>query len=204
MATPHEDPPKVRILSVASQLLQRHGMRRFRVVDVAEAAGMTHPNVYRYFTSRTALLDELVAQWLRPLEERVQTVVAAPDPVPDKLERMVTAVSRSYRLAKLEEPALFEAFAAAMAARRGVARKHRLKLQRAFDRVVDEGIASGVIVLRERAKAQALLQDCVWRFTDPQSILTDQDEGRTYEARLSRVLEAAISSMTSRSDWREN
>jgi AcrR family transcriptional regulator len=186
-----EEGPKARIMAAAGEQLRRHGVRRFTVVDVAGAAGMTHPNVYRYFTSKTALIDALVTAWLKPLEERIETVVGAPDPVADKLERMITAISRAYRTAKAEEPELFQAFAAATAASRAVSRKHRARLRKAFERVLEEGIGAGVIAIRERAKAQALLVDCCWRFIDPASILAESDTTTGVDGRLERVIEAA-------------
>jgi AcrR family transcriptional regulator len=150
MSAASDESPKGRILFAAAEQLKRHGGRKFTVVDVAEAAGMTHPNVYRYFTSKTALIDALVTAWLKPLEEQIETVVSAPDPVPDKLERMITAISRAYRGAKAEEPELFAAFVTATAASRAVSRKHRARLRKAFERVLDEGIGAGVIGIRER------------------------------------------------------
>ncbi len=184
--------PKTRILSAAAAELKRHGARKFTVVDVARAAGMTHPNVYRYFTSKTALIDALVTAWLKPLEELVESVIAAPDPTPDKLERMITAISRAYRAARSEEPELFQAFAAATAASRAVSRKHRARLRKAFERVLEEGIGAGVITLRERSKAQALLIDSCWRFIDPASILAESDTSSGVDGRLERVIEAAV------------
>jgi AcrR family transcriptional regulator len=187
-----DDGPKARILAAAAQELQRHGARKFTVVDVARAAGMTHPNIYRYFTSKTALIDALVTDWLKPLEELVETVISAPDPVPDKLERRITAISRVYRAAKIEEPELFLAFASATAASRAVSRKHRARLRKAFERVLEEGIGSGVIAIRERSKAQALLIDTCWRFIDPASILAETDTAGGVDGRLERVIEAAV------------
>ncbi len=187
-----DETPKGRILAAAARQLSRHGLRRFTVVDVAADAGMTHPNIYRYFTSKTALLDALVATWLKPLEDRIETVVNATDPVPDKLERMVVAISRAYRAAKAEEPQLFAAFAAATTASRAVSRKHRTRMRRAFERVIDEGIGTGMIGLRDRAKAQALLLDASWRFMDPAAILAETEEGLSFDGRLERVLEAVL------------
>jgi AcrR family transcriptional regulator len=196
--TGNEETPKARILAAAAQQLKKHGVRKFTVVDVAETAGMTHPNVYRYFTSKTALIDALVTNWLKPLEERVETVVSAPDPVPDKLERMVTAISKSYRGAKADEPELFAAFVTATATSRAVSRKHRARMRRAFERVIEEGIGAGVIGIRERSKAQALLLDASWRFIDPASILADVDEGGSLDGRLERVLEAVLQRLSRR------
>jgi AcrR family transcriptional regulator len=193
-----EEGPKARIMAAAGEQLRRHGVRRFTVVDVAHAAGMTHPNVYRYFTSKTALIDALVTSWLKPLEERIETVVGAPDPVADKLERMITAISRAYRAAKAEEPELFLAFAAATAGSRAVSRKHRARLRKAFERVLEEGIGAGVIAIRERAKAQALLVDACWRFIDPASILAEYDTTAGVDGRLERVIEAAVQRLARR------
>ena len=193
-----EETPKGRILAAAGQQLKRHGLRRFTVVDVAEAAGMTHPNVYRYFTSKTALIDALVTSWLRPLEDRIDMVVSAADPVPDKLERMVAAIARAYRAARTDEPELFAAFVAAAVANRAVARKHRSRMRRAFERVIEEGIGTGIIGLRDRAKAQALLMDASWRFIDPASVLAESDADASIDGRLERVLEAALQRLTRR------
>jgi AcrR family transcriptional regulator len=193
-----DDTPKARILAAAAQQLKRYGVRKFTVVDVAETAGMTHPNVYRYFTSKTALIDALVTNWLKPLEERIEMVVSAPDPVPDKLERMVVAISRAYRAARAEEPELFGAFVIATTTNRAVSRKHRARMRRAFERVIEEGIGAGVIGIRERAKAQALLLDASWRFIDPASILAEADDDASFDGRLERVLEAALQRLVRR------
>ena len=63
---------------------------------------MTHANVYRYFPSKTALLDEVIAVGLRPLEARLREAAEGADPAHDKLERMLMAVHREYR-GKLDE-----------------------------------------------------------------------------------------------------
>jgi len=187
-----DETPKGRILAAAARQLSAHGLRKFTVVDVAEAAGMTHPNIYRYFTSKTDLLDALVAQWLRPLEDRIETVVTAADPVPDKLERMVVAISRAYRTAKASEPQLFAAFVSATAEGRAVSRKHRFRMRRAFERVIEEGVGVGMIGLRDKGKAQSLLIDASWRFMDPSAILAETEDGAGIDGRLERVLDAAL------------
>ncbi len=193
-----DETPKGRILVAAAQQLKRFGVRKFTVVDVAESAGMTHPNVYRYFTSKTALIDALVTNWLKPLEERIEMVVGAPDPVLDKLERMVVAMSKAYRAARAEEPELFAAFVTATVTSRAVSRKHRARMRRAFEKVIEEGIGAGVIGIRERARAQALLLDASWRFIDPASILSEADDGANLDGRLERVLEAALQRLARR------
>ena len=51
-----------RILDIAREQIKRFGAKRLTVVSVAEEAGMTHANVYRYFSSKLALCDALTTR----------------------------------------------------------------------------------------------------------------------------------------------
>ena len=52
---------EARLVEIAHAHVRKFGHARTTVVGVAADAGMTHANVYRYFPSKTALLDEVVA-----------------------------------------------------------------------------------------------------------------------------------------------
>ncbi len=58
-----KNPPRERILAVASDLFYRQGIRAVGVESIAEAAGTNKMTLYRHFTSK----DELVAEYLRRL-----------------------------------------------------------------------------------------------------------------------------------------
>ena len=83
---------ETRLVEIARAHVRKYGHTRTTVVGVAADAGMTHANVYRYFPSKTALLDEVVASALRPLEALLREAADGADPAHDKLERMLTAV----------------------------------------------------------------------------------------------------------------
>ena len=57
--------PRERILSVASELFYRHGIRAIGVERIAEAAETNKVTLYRHFSSK----DELVAEYLRRLAQ---------------------------------------------------------------------------------------------------------------------------------------
>ncbi|MGL4728184.1 MAG: TetR/AcrR family transcriptional regulator, partial [Bosea sp. (in: a-proteobacteria)] len=71
---PSREPVDQRLLGIAGEHLRRFGPRRLTVVGVAEEAGMTHANVYRYFPSKEALLDAVVETWLKGMERRLADV----------------------------------------------------------------------------------------------------------------------------------
>ena len=61
--------PRERILSTASELFYRHGIRAVGVETIAEAAETNKMTLYRHFSSK----DELVAEYLQRLAEKAKS-----------------------------------------------------------------------------------------------------------------------------------
>ncbi len=134
----------IRLLGIATEHLARLGPKRVTVVAVAAEAGMTHANVYRYFPSKDALLDAVAGRWLRDVETRLAGIADAPDPADDKIERLLVALAALQRDALTNEPNLFSVHLDATVAARPIARRHRVRLRSLVERVVEEGITSGI------------------------------------------------------------
>jgi AcrR family transcriptional regulator len=187
-----------RLLAIASDHVRRFGSRRLTVVAVAEEAGMTHANVYRYFASKEALLDAVAGAALKPIERLLSDIAGAPDPVDDKLERMVLALARAYRDLLESDRPVFDLFAAAVEDNRGVARRHRGRVRTFVARVLDEGIAVGAFEPRDREAALSLLIDTFHRYTHPSSIRLDGARPRgPQDQRLSNLVRVAVRGLTS-------
>ena len=102
------DSVEARILEIARAHVRKFGAARATVVGVAQEAGMTHANVYRYFPSKATLFEEVTASWLRPIEARLREAADGAAPAYDKLERMLMALHRAYRQKLENDPALFD------------------------------------------------------------------------------------------------
>jgi len=57
-----------RIITETERLLRIYGHRKITVADIADACGFSAANVYRYFSSRRAILDALASHYLRESE----------------------------------------------------------------------------------------------------------------------------------------
>ncbi|MGL4324649.1 MAG: TetR/AcrR family transcriptional regulator, partial [Beijerinckiaceae bacterium] len=152
-----------RLVQLAEEEVRRIGFRRMTVVSVAEAAGMTHANVYRYFPSKVALADAVTTQWVKPIEAALGDATTASDPAIDKLGRMMLVLANAYRQRLDREPELFLLFAEAMAKARPVARKHRTRIRQLTERVMDEAVTDQGGDRTQRQQALALLFDGVHR-----------------------------------------
>lgn len=192
MATPRE-PSEMRILAVAGEHLRQHGLRRFTVVAVAEDAGMTHANVYRYFPSRTALIDAVVDVWLKSAERKLADIADGPDPAEDKLERLILALAKANRDLLHDEPHLFAALSQAVAKRHAISRRNRTRVRALFERVIDDGISTGAFEPRDRDRAIAFVIDATHRFIHPASLELEADVPQaSVDARLATLIRVAL------------
>jgi AcrR family transcriptional regulator len=195
---PQELSADARILETAALFVRRHGPRRATVVEIAEAAGMSHANVYRYFPSKAALLEEVTAVWLRPIEAEIRVIAEGPDPAPDKLERILFVVHRSYRDKLERDPALFRLLVEAAEANSSLARKHRGKVQGAVQRTIEEGFSQGSFRQADLRRALALVFDVAHRFLHPTAIALDAETARSaIDLRASRVARLLLQTLGS-------
>ncbi|MCB8818993.1 TetR/AcrR family transcriptional regulator [Microvirga rosea] len=168
-------PADTRLLAIAADHLKRFGPRQITVVEIADAAGMTHANVYRYFPSKAALIDAVAGQWLRSLETLIADIADAPDPADDKLERLIQASARTHRKLLQENRHLFDVYCAATETSRPLIRRHRTRMRQLMERVLDEGIATGKFDPRDRERALGLITDASYRFINPLTVRLDAD-----------------------------
>lgn len=193
LSTAEQPAVDLRILDVAAAHIRSDGMQRLTITRIAGELGMSHANVYRYFASKDALVDAVTGQWLKPIEAGLHIVADGPDPAYDKLERMLLGLHRAYRDKLESDDHLFALFAAAVDDGRGVARKHRLKVQSEIQRVVDEGLGNGVFRANDQRRALALVYDAMHRFVHPVCVRMDRDTSRVLlQARLERVAQLVL------------
>lgn len=69
------------ILSHARQAFVEKGFDGASMQDLARAAGMSAGNFYRYFPSKAAIVEALIARDLAEVEEHFRAIAASPDPL---------------------------------------------------------------------------------------------------------------------------
>lgn len=179
----------MRLLAQAAEQLRLVGAKRLTVVAVAEAAGMTHANVYRYFPSKIALIDAVVDSWIKGVETRLTDIADGPDPADDKLERLVVALARANRDCLAENAALYAAYRDATVQRRAITRRHRLRIRTLLDRIIEDGVASGAFDPRDRERAALFMLDAMFRFTHPVAVELEAETPQTqFDQRLAAVV----------------
>src|SRR5258708_13024470 len=86
------DDARERILAAAERCIDRHGIRKTTMDDIASEVGMSRPSVYRYFADRDDLLIELITRHTRGLLVRARKAGARQANLSDQLiERVLYA-----------------------------------------------------------------------------------------------------------------
>jgi AcrR family transcriptional regulator len=96
-----------RIIAVARECFQRYGPRRTTMEDVAAAAGIARPALYRYVSSRDEIIEAVIIQRVEELAEDIRQLF---DPNTSFAEALVEVSMASVNAARLdpELQALFE------------------------------------------------------------------------------------------------
>jgi AcrR family transcriptional regulator len=83
------DDARERILAAAERCIDRHGIRKTTMDDVACEVGLSRPSVYRYFADRDDLLIELITRHARALLNRARKSISRQGSFADQIVETV-------------------------------------------------------------------------------------------------------------------
>lgn len=164
------------ILQTAENLLRRYGNDKLTVVDIARALSMSHANVYRYFKTKSEILDAIIDQWLSKLEQFVEEIAHRPASAANRIEAIVLELHRKRKQKLREDAEVFETFRHIVEVRPDAAARRREKILRVFRRLIEEGVESGEFVRVDSLKAATALKDATSLFLHPFLIPTTLHE----------------------------
>lgn len=91
-----------RLLTAATRIFARKGLRRARMTEIAEEAGVAPGTLYHYFESKEALFYYVLERGTATAEVAIPEPLPVPDPGRERLEKLLT--SRAIRAGRF--PAL--------------------------------------------------------------------------------------------------
>ena len=83
---------RARIMETAEALFRRLGYAKTAVADIAAELGMSPANVYRFFPSKTAIVEAICRRCLGELDEKAWAVARSRGPASARMERLVLEI----------------------------------------------------------------------------------------------------------------
>jgi AcrR family transcriptional regulator len=165
-----------RILQSAEALLRRYGNDKLTVVDIARSLNMSHANVYRFFKTKSDILDAIIDEWLTKIEQFVEEIAKRPVSAAARIEAVVLELHRKRKQKLREDAEVFETYRHIVEIRPDAAARRREKILRVFERLLEEGIESGEFAGVNSLKAATVLKDATSLFLHPLLIPTTLNE----------------------------
>jgi AcrR family transcriptional regulator len=187
------------ILQSAEALLRRYGNDKLTVVDIARSLNMSHANVYRFFKTKSDILDAIIDEWLTKIERFIEEIAQRPIPAAARIEAIVLELHRKRKQKLQQDAEVFEAYRHIVEIRPDAAARRREKILRMFQRLIEEGIESGEFSGVDSLKAATVLKDATCLFLHPLLIPTTLNEDTDSRAKdVARFILAGFSTTKSR------
>lgn len=184
------------ILQAAETLLRRYGNEKLTVVDIARSLDMSHANVYRFFKTKSEILDAIIDEWLTKLERFVEEIAHRPASAASRIEAVVLELHRKRKQKLRDDAEVFETFRHVVEVRPDAAARRREKILVVFRRLIEEGIESGEFVRVDSLKAATALKDATSLFLHPFLIPTTLHEET--DARAREVVRCILAGFSAR------
>jgi AcrR family transcriptional regulator len=137
------DDTRARIVETAFELFRRLGFAKTAVADIASELGMSPANVYRFFPSKTAIVQAICQRCLGELDEKIWAVARGRGSGAEKLQRLVLEVIAHQKANLLQEQKLNDIVLVAIEENWDAIRAHKDVYRNAIELILRDGVESG-------------------------------------------------------------
>lgn len=184
------------ILDAAERQLRRFGPEKLTVLDIGREAGMSHPNLYRFFGSKAEILEAVVARWLEGVERPLEPIVRETGPAAERLHRFILEHHRLKARRVACDAEMFRCYGGMinLAGREPII-AHLARMAAMLAAIVADGVAKGEFAADvDPAVTAATIREATISFHNP-SLLPAVLEAGDAEPRLERVVRLLVAGL---------
>lgn len=161
------DETRERIARVAEELFRRMGFAKTAVADIAAELGMSPANVYRFFPSKTAIVETICNRCLGEIEQEARAIARADLPPGQRLEEMFIAILKYHRDNFLVERRVHDMVLVAMENNWESIEAHKENLKAIIGGVLAEGVDAGIFRPHPSTDVPEIIMGCMVSFCHP-------------------------------------
>lgn len=178
------------ILAMAERHFKHYGYAKTTIVEIASDCAMSHANVYRFFRSKSDLVDAVASLWLDKIIAVGTKVVDRPGTTAERLVAFTLELHRMKKRELLNTNRIHELLSIAAQDGRSCIEVHESKIAGLYERIVQDGISSCEFACDDAAAAGVALQATTIKFCHPW--LVEQYQDQDLERQIRDVLNIAI------------
>ena len=169
------DETRERIMIKADELFRQFGFGKTTVADIAAELGMSPANIYKFFSSKEAIIQASADRNLAVLAEAVQPHIVASGAALDRIERVLLTVYRHTVDILRNERQVFKLMMVAYEQKWDCVGAFDKFLLQTVAKLVKEGMGTGEFKSGDASATARLLFDCLILIRTPHLY---QQEGR--------------------------
>jgi AcrR family transcriptional regulator len=170
---------RARIMETAETLFRRLGFAKTTVADIAGELKMSPANVYRFFSSKNAIIEAICQRCLGELEEKAWAVARSRGSAAERIERLVLETLTYHRENHLVDQQVNDMVLAAIELSWQAIRAHKEHMRMVFETILREGVESGEFEPLDPRETSRLLMISLVHFCHPVLVaqyLQDQED----------------------------
>ena len=192
------DDTRVRIMDAAEALFRRLGFGKTAVADIAAELRMSPANVYRFFPSKTAIVQAICHRCLSEVEENAWAIARSKAPAAQRIERLILEILAYHKENLLTEQRVNDIVLVAIEHNWDNIRAHKAALRNVVELILRDGIESGEFeAVDPRTTAELIMQSTVV-FTHPVLIGQCLQDGQDLEAEARASVRFLLQAITPR------
>ena len=161
------DDTRARIMDTAEALFRRLGFAKTAVADIAGELKMSPANVYRFFSSKNAIVEAICQRCLGELEDRAWAVARSRGPAAERIERLVLEIIAYHSENNLTDQRVNDIVLAAIELNWGAIRVHKEHVRMVFESILREGVENGEFERVDPREVSQLLMISLVHFCHP-------------------------------------
>jgi AcrR family transcriptional regulator len=178
-----------RILLEAEQVFRHYGYAKTTMADIAEACQMSPANLYRFFASKSALIEGICSRVLADSERRLLQVVNADEPASRRLQRMAEEMYKNTLENLLDHRKVHEMAVVAMEQQWSAVKAHLDRVCKMFQRVIEDGMKTGEFREQNAERAAKAVHSALVSICHPMVVAQKlDDEQRATPAELASLV----------------
>lgn len=170
------DETRERIARAAEELFRRMGFAKTAVADIAAELGMSPANVYRFFPSKTAIVDNICTRCLLESEVRVAEAAASGGTPQQRILAAYLAILQYHKENFLEERRVHDMVLVAIENSWDAIEAHKARIGAMIAQVLAQGIEAGVFVPHDPKVVSQIILGAMVRFCHPVLVAAHIDE----------------------------
>ena len=187
---------RARIMETAETLFRRLGYAKTAVADIAAELEMSPANIYRFFPSKTAIVQAICQRCLSELEEKVWAVARSKSPASARLERLQLEILAYHKENLLEEQKVSDIVEVAMEESWAAINAHKEVIRTAIELILRDGIEAKEFEPVDPREISTLIMKAYAGYCHPVLLAQGVQEGNDLEAEARALIRLLIRAIT--------